>query len=268
MPTFDTPSPIVVTIEVGAGSVRLSTDERADTVVDIRPHDPDRAADVRAAEQARVDYRTGMLTVAAGRRGLSLGRGGAVDIDIALPARSSLQASSASANVTGDGSYAGLRFASASGDLRLENVTGNIKADTASGDITVESLVGDGTISTASGDARIGRLDGDVKFQAASGGLTVGTLRGHVTVQTASGSATVNTAVQGGFTVQSGSGVVQVGIPAGTAARLDLKTHSGTVDNALQASAGPADGDDTVAVRARTGSGDIAVRRASGPVAA
>ncbi|MDV3125250.1 DUF4097 domain-containing protein [Mycobacterium sp. 21AC1] len=268
MPTFDTPSPITATIEVVAGSVHLSAGERTDTVVDVRPRDPNRASDVRAAEQARVDYRNGVLKVSAGRRALSLGRGGAVDIDIALPAGSSLQASSASANVIGDGSYAESRFASASGDARLETVNGNLKADTASGDITVDCLVGDGKIATASGDARIGRLDGDVKFQAASGGLTVGTLRGHVTAQTASGSATVSAAVQGGFSVQTGSGVVEVGIPEGTAARLELKTHSGTVDNAMSASAGPADGDETVVVRARTGSGDISIRRAGGPVAA
>lgn len=268
MPTFDTPQPITAVIEVVAGSVHLSTSERDDTVVEIRPRDPNRTSDIRMAEQARVEYRNGRLQVSAGRRVLSLGRGGAVDIDIALPARSSLQASSASANIIADGAYADCRFASASGDARIETVNGNVKADTASGDITVESLVGDGKIATASGDARIGRLDGDVKFQAASGGLTIGALRGQATAQTASGSATVSTAVQGGLTVQTGSGVVEVGIPQGTAARLELKTHSGTVDNALPASDGPADGDETVVVHARTGSGDISVRRATGPVAA
>ncbi len=57
MPTFATPEPISVRVTVGAGSVRLVAADRADTVVQVRPHDQTRESDVRAAEQLRVDLR-------------------------------------------------------------------------------------------------------------------------------------------------------------------------------------------------------------------
>ncbi len=263
MPTFQTPEPITAVVEVVAGTVRVTATDRDDTVVDVRPRDPSRASDVRAAEQARVDFGHGTLTVSAGRRFISLGRGGAVDIAIELPSGSRLKASSASADVRADGTFADCRFSSASGNLLVDSVMGNVKADTASGTITVHLVRGNVSISTASGDATIDELEGDLKFQAASAGLTIGTLRGAVKSQSASGGVSVATAVNGTISAYTSSGEVEVGIAEGTAARLDLETRSGVVSNGLQPSDGPADGDETLVVHARTASGDIEVRRAA-----
>jgi hypothetical protein len=263
MPTFRTPEPISAAVEVVAGAVHVIASDRDDTVVEVAPRDPDRASDVRVAEQARIDYRDGALMVSAGRRMLSLGRGGAVRIDIALPAGSRLTVSAASADTEADGRYSDCRFATAGGDVRIDEVAGNLKADTASGDIAVGTVVGDARIATASGDARIAHVEGDVKFQAAGGNLTVGTLRGDLRVQAASGSVTVAVAAAGAFTAHTSSGEVEVGIPEGTAARLELTTGSGVVDNRLGPSDGPAAGDETLIVHARTGSGDISIRRAT-----
>ncbi|WP_051289207.1 DUF4097 family beta strand repeat-containing protein [Mycobacterium sp. URHD0025] len=262
MPTFRTPEPITAVVEIVAGAVHLASTDRNDTVVDITPRDPDRASDVRAAEQARVDFHNGTLVVTAGRKVLSFGRGGAVRIDIALPKGSRLKLSSASADIDADGVYSDCRCASASGAMRVAAVTGNIKADSASGDIAIGDVVGNARVATASGDATIDRIDGDINFQAASGSLSIGTLRGNVKHQAASGSVTVAVGVSGALSAQTGSGEVEVGIPEGTAARLELKSHSGTVDNGLQASEGPLDGDERFIVQARTGSGDISIRRA------
>ncbi|MFN6542047.1 DUF4097 family beta strand repeat-containing protein [Mycolicibacterium nivoides] len=267
MTTFHTAEPITAVVEIVAGAVHLAATDRDDTVVDIKPRDPERASDVRAAEQARVDFHNGTLVVTAGRKVLSLGRGGAVRVDIALPAGSRLNLSSASADIDADGVYSDCRCASASGSVRVATITGNIKADSASGDISIGDVAGNAQIATASGDASIDRIDGDVKFQAASGSLAVGTLRGHLRHQAASGSVTVGVGISGALSAQTGSGEVEVGIPEGTAARLELKTHSGTVDNGLQTSDGPADGDETFMVHARTGSGDISIRRAVGSAA-
>lgn len=264
MTTFHTPEPISSVIEVAAGAVHLAASDRDDTVVEIRPRDPDRASDVRAAEQARVDYRNGTLTVAAGPKFISLGRGGAVHIDIALPAASRLKVSTASATIEADGLYSECQFASASGNVVVATVEGNLKADSASGDITVDDLVGDAVISTASGKAALGRVEGDVTFKAASGGIDVGELRGNAKAQTASGPVRVAVAAGGAVTAFTSSGDVEVGIPQGTAARLELDTRSGTVSNGLQAADGPGDGEQTMVIHARTGSGDISVSRAAG----
>ena len=40
MPTFDTPEPIAVTLELGVGDVRIVASDRADTVVEVRPERP------------------------------------------------------------------------------------------------------------------------------------------------------------------------------------------------------------------------------------
>jgi DUF4097 and DUF4098 domain-containing protein YvlB len=145
----------------------------------------------------------------------------------------------------------------------MDAITGSVKADSASGDIDVTNVLGSASISTASGDARIGELHGELSFQAASGSLVVGELRGDAKSRTASGSVTITTAVKGAVSTQSSSGEVRVGIAEGTAAQLNLQTRSGTVSNSLESTDGPADGDETLLVHARTGSGDIAVRRST-----
>jgi DUF4097 and DUF4098 domain-containing protein YvlB len=236
--------------------------DRDDTVVDVRPRDESRPHDVKAAEQARVDFSNGTLAVTS-HRGFSFPRRGAVVVDVGLPAGSRLDVSVASANVVADGEYADCKFASASGDLTVESAAGNIKADTASGAVTVDVVKGAATINTASGGATIGDLDGDVKFRAASGSLMVRRLHGNVNAQTASGDVSVATAVNGGVSVQTASGEVVVGIAEGTAAQLDLRTRSGEVRNSLAASDGPAEGDEKLVVHARTGSGDVIVQRAT-----
>lgn len=267
MRTFDTPQPITVQIESAVGQVRLNASDRSDTVVEVRPCDESRAADVRAAERARVDFTHDTLNVSVGRWGPFGARTGAVDITVGLPSRSRLDISVASAQVHASGDYAGCRLASASGDVRVALVDGRIKADSASGRIAIDAANGGGSISTASGDVTIGALDGDLTFQAASGRLGVDRLRGSLKARTASGGVAVATAIQGEVCAHTASGDVEVGVAAGTAARLDIITGSGVVTNEMRPSDGPADGDDTLVVNVRTGSGDVAVRRsAANPV--
>jgi DUF4097 and DUF4098 domain-containing protein YvlB len=267
MPTFHTPEPILAYVELVSGSVTLSASDRDDTVVEVRPHDPSRSSDVKAAEQARIDFRNGRLTVKTGKKYISIGRGGAVDIDIALPSGSRLETASVSGDVQADGALAECKLSTVSGDLRVDVVDGNFKSDSVSGDIVAQSVTGNVTVSTVSGDVTIDQLEGDVKFQAASGGIIIGRLRGIAKAQTASGSIVVTRAVNGALTAQSGSGEVEVGIPQGTAARLDLRTRSGVVTNALDEADGPAEDDETLVVQVHTGSGDIMVRRSPAPAA-
>jgi len=169
----------------------------------VRAHDESRGADVRAADETRVDYANGKLTVSATRRGFALFRGGAVDIDIALPSQSRVKASVASADVRAQGVFADSKIASASGDVDLDVVDGNLKAATASGSVTVKGVSGNASVTTASGGATIGELDGILAFKAASGDLGVARLSGALRAQTASGSVTVATAVRGGIQVST-----------------------------------------------------------------
>jgi DUF4097 and DUF4098 domain-containing protein YvlB len=243
MPAFTTPGPITAHIAAGSGSVRLIATERTDTVVEVRPRDESRTTDVRSAEQARVDYTNGRLTVEPAKSGFLGYRMGAADIVVELPAHSRVRVAVASADVAAEGEFADFRLDSSSGRLDVQSVSGTAK------------------ISTASGDAAIADLNGDVKFQAASGSLSVDRLRGNATVTAASGSLTVATAVSGVVVAHTSSGDIEVGIPEGTAAQLDIMTGSGTLTNRMRPSDGPEPGDDTVRVRVRTGSGDVDIHR-------
>lgn len=263
MQTFDTPQPISVRIEAGVGSVRLAATERADTVVQVRPRDESCGSDVWAAEHTRVDFRDGKLVISGAKRGLPRFRGGAVELDIALPSRSRVYASLASADLHAEGEYSDFRFGSASGAVDVESVTGKIKGATASGSFRVNSVEGYATLGTASGAVHVGVLDGELKFKAASGSLTVDALRGSLKSRTASGSVAVGAAVRGAVSAATGSGDVAVGIPEGTAARLDITTGSGVVSNRLSPSDGPELGDETLSLQVRTGSGDVNIHRAT-----
>jgi hypothetical protein len=85
MPTFDTPEPISVTLEVGVGDIRIVASDRTDTVVDVRPSDPATKSDMTAAELTRVEYADGRLLVMApkGWRQWSF-RGGGESIDVEI----------------------------------------------------------------------------------------------------------------------------------------------------------------------------------------
>ncbi|SDZ94130.1 MULTISPECIES: DUF4097 family beta strand repeat-containing protein [unclassified Mycobacterium] len=262
MRTFPTPGPITATIELGAGAVRVTAADRPDTEVRVTPRDPLRAADVRAAEQAHIDFANDTLTVTVGKKLLSLSRG-AVTVDIALPSLSRLAVAVSSADLRVDGTVGDCRFDAASGNATLDAVEGNIKAATASGDLAVRRVLGNANASTASGELSIDGLDGGLKFQAASGSATVGTLRGSVHSRTASGSLTVAAAESGSISAATASGDVEVGVAQGTAANLDLDSRSGTVRSDLTPAAGPENDDRRLTVHARTASGDITIRRAT-----
>lgn len=92
MPTFDTPTPISATVDLVVGDVQLTATDRTDTHVEVRPSNAATEADVRAAEQTRVEYADGRLVVRSPRqRGFGLfGKPGSVDVTIGLPTGSHL----------------------------------------------------------------------------------------------------------------------------------------------------------------------------------
>ena len=57
MPAFETPEPILATIEVTVGDLRIAARDRTDTVVEVRPSDPSHEPDVRAAVEEELDER-------------------------------------------------------------------------------------------------------------------------------------------------------------------------------------------------------------------
>lgn len=282
MTSFPTPEPVSATIDLACvGDVRMTAGETTTTTVDVRPRDPQRAADVRAAEQVTVDLTGGLLQITAQRswRVNSLwGNGGAVDVTLELPAGSDLSVELAMGRLDVDGPVGRCRVKTAYGNVRLDR-TGVLEVRTSFGDITADVVAGSADLSTGSGSLRIGRIDGDaviknsngetrldevtgtLQVKAANGDISVARALDSVDARTAYGSVRVAEVQRGSAALETAYGDVEVGISAGTAAWLDASSKVGVVRSSLEATDSPAESEQTVEVRARTSYGDISITR-------
>jgi hypothetical protein len=285
MPTFSTPGPIAVHLELAAGEVRLVAGDRVDTVVEVRPADPSAGADVRAAEETRVDFSGGGLRVKAPRqRGPGLfGKVGAVEVVVELPAGSSLHGVGAMARFSSAGRLGACRIKTGMGDIALDaagaldldtgygavdvaRVHGDADVRTGSGKVRLHRVEGAAVVKTGNGDVRIGEVTGDVRVKSANGDISLEQGGATIVVATANGDVRVGSAGRGSVALASACGRLDIGIPAGTAARLDVQTGGGRFHNHLDSVDAPEPSDVTIDVRARTGYGDITVRRAPSTV--
>ena len=277
MPIFTTPDPISVTIDLSVGEVRLAASDRTDTVVEVRPSDASDDSDVQAAQQTRVGFADGTLTV-RGPRAPVLDRGGktrSVAVSIELPTGSAVHGDLAAGDVDSTGVLGEYRFRTSAGHFRLGR-TGRLRLDT-TGHITVDGVVGDAEVATGSGRVRIGEIDGAAVVENSNGRTDLGTVTGALRVRSANGDISVDRAEAGvdaktsngtirvgevardTVTLRTSAGDLEIGVAAGSAARFDLKTGRGRVNNAIDAP----DGHTTLDIRAHTGFGDITVRHAT-----
>jgi DUF4097 and DUF4098 domain-containing protein YvlB len=263
MPTFDTPSPIHARIELSGGSVRVRADARRDTVVDVRPSDPGSSADAQLADQTRVEYADGRLTVSVPRRPRLLFFGGSpsVHVEVLVPERSHLDVSSTAGDVDCEGQLGDVRVDTKYGDIRVDHSSA-ARVRTAAGDIAIAAADGPAEASTSYGEIRIARASGDLQLDSACGDITVDCALGSVGARTKYGQVRVHEAVHGSLDLETAYGAVEAGIRAGTAAWLDVAAASGRVRNLLTESDGPEGGEDSLRVRARTAYGNILIRRA------
>ncbi|MEE1735704.1 DUF4097 family beta strand repeat-containing protein, partial [Streptomyces sp. BE147] len=172
MPSFDTPQPISVTARVDAGSIQFTAADRTDTVVEVRPRDPKKDKDVRAAEQTGATYAGGVLTVRTPKSNL-FGRTGIVDVTVDLPTGSRIDVTGAWTQVLGEGRLGEAQVKTSSGDVRLDT-TGPLKLTAAHGSITVDRVEGPAEITTSSGSLRVGLVDGTAVLKNSHGTTTVG----------------------------------------------------------------------------------------------
>ena len=283
MPTFSTPGPIVFTGEVGSGRVHVIASDRASTDVEVRPSDPSRAADVAAAEQTRVEYGAGKLLV-TGPKGWNLGRGGSIEVEVALPTDSEVRGVSGAGTLVATGRLGSCQYKTGAGDIDIETA-GHVDVQTGAGDISVGSTTGRTQITTGTGRLRIGRIDGQAIIKNSNGDTSVGKITGDLRVRMGNGTLTVDEAAatvvaktghgdlrfgelsSGAVTLQTGVGNIDLGIRNGVAAWLDLNTQVGTVQTTLEATTEPKRGEDAVEVRARTFHGDINVHHSLATVA-
>jgi hypothetical protein len=272
----------MVTFDV-IGDVRITASDRADTEVVVRPADPSKTADVRAAEQTTVECTNGGLLVRTPRHWrhyTPFGGSGTVAVAIDLPTGSQVTGDSAHGHLAADGELGECRLKTALGDIRLDrtatlravtgygnvtvdHISGDAEITTGSGDVRVEAMQGAGAIRNSNGDTTIGEVGGDLRVKAANGDVSVGAAHGSVTARTANGDVRIAEARQGVIVVETAAGELAVGVREGTAAWLDVVTRFGAVRNTLDATDGPPPSGPTLQIRARTSVGDILIGRAA-----
>jgi len=281
MPTFDTPEPIAVTVELCVGDLRIVASERTDTAVEVRPSNSASKSDIAAAEQTRIDSADGRLLIKAPKSWRHYTpRGGreSIDIEIELPAGSKLRGEAAVAALRATGRLGECNFKISVGTIDIVDA-GPLQLRTTAGDITVGRVTGDAELTTSSGALRVDRIDGtavcknsngttwigeiggDLRVNGANGDIVVDQARASVVAKTANGDVRLGEVARGTIQAETARGRVDIGIADGVAAWLDLKTSFGNVHNSLDAATQPAADEDSVEVLARTAFGDITVRR-------
>jgi DUF4097 and DUF4098 domain-containing protein YvlB len=279
MPIFDTPKPISVTLDLGVGSARIVASDRTDTHVEVRPRGADREVDVKVADRTRVEYVDGRLTIKAPKQYRPFAKVGSIEVTIELPTGSGIQGESALGDFRTTGLLGECRLKTSFGEFQLDR-TGPLHLHTSTGDITVNHAGGRTEATTSSGTVRIHSIDGptvvkngngstwigevrgDLRANAANGDVSVRLAHADVAAKTALGAIRIGEVVRGAAVLETGTGELEIGIRAGTAARLDVRTSFGRVLNTLDATDAPLKSDETVSVRARTPLGDVVIRRA------
>ena len=259
MPTFETPGPISAAVLVAGAQVRLAATDRADTVVLVEPIDPANTSDVKVASRTRVDFSAGQLTV---KTTVSGDKKGSVAITIDLPAGSGLITDLAYSAVHAEGALGEVELHLASGRAQLDRVA-TLQASVARGEVAVGSIAGRAVITGSAVVARIGQAAAGLEFSTASGSVDIDRADGNVTATSGDAAIRIGRLTSGQAELTNRSGTIEVGVSAGTAARVDASSERASVRNSVPSPADPGPFDAQVAVRARSRHGDIIIARAA-----
>ena len=285
---FNTPSPIAVAFDLYVADVRFAVSDRADTIVEVSPSNPNKAADVKAAENTRVEYDDATRTLSIVSRkplnrfvNFSSKRPESINVVIQLPTDSDVRGEADLGDFQADGVLGNVVFKTDFGAIHLAE-TGPLNLRSGFGAITVEGVSGSAEVRTGSGDIRVGAVDGTAEVSNDNGKVRVGVVTGPAIVKCSNGSVSVDRALsditaessngevrigevaRGKVSATSKNGSVEVGVREGSAAWLELNTSVGRVYSELDSSDAPEADEpvDRVEVRASTKLGDVTIRRA------
>ncbi len=265
MPSFDTPEPISVTVDLGVADLQINASDRGDTVVEVEPNDPANTSDVAAAAKIAVEYINGVLQIKAPkgwRRYTFLGGAESIDVRIELPTGSHLSGRAGFGDLRCFGALGECRYKTGAGDLTVEQTSGSTELTTGSGTVAVDLIGGSAAIKNSNGNSWIGEVVGDLQVKAANGDVAVDHAHAAVTAKTANGDVHLDEVVSDVVVAETGFGKVDIAVRSGVAAWLDLHTGFGRVTNLLDVGDRPGPSEQTVEVRAHSSCGDISIRRA------
>ncbi|ROS74546.1 DUF4097 family beta strand repeat-containing protein [Cellulomonas sp. PhB143] len=279
MPTFPAPQPVPVLVDVPFANLHVVAGDRDDVVVTVLPTSSSRPGSVRAAEEVRVGRDGDAVTIACPGSWKQLVRpfaAGTADITVELPEGSEVRGRTGTLDVEGTlgvvemtlsagdacvGDAARLSLKVSAGSVVVGRVTGPVDVRAGAGAVRIAAVEGDATVRASNGTTTVGSVTGTLEVHGAHGDVVVDRVRGAVTAKTASGGVRVGRVERGTLTLTTSYGSIEVGVPEGTAAWLDVASQHGSVRNRLAPAAGPGQDEDTAEIHATTGYGDVVVRR-------
>lgn len=279
MHTFDTPGPVRLRVELWEGSLRILAEETGSTTVELTPErGDDDAQDL--IDRTTVEQRGDEIVVLIPKvKGGLFRRGTSVHAVIRVPVDSDLHLETGSADVDARGPLADVNVSTGSGDINLE-LTSDLQARLGSGDLRLEAASGSIDVKGGSSDLVIGDVAGAATILTGSGDVLLEHVAGHLTIKSGSGDVVLRRAGDdvnamagsgdlllkrvdhGQIKAKTGSGDIAIGVAPGTAVYLDILTVSGDVHSSLDRSGAPTDGEPTVEIDIKSGSGDVVLQRA------
>ena len=109
----------------------------------------------------------------------------------------------------------------------MDHATGNAEVTAGSGDVRVRALDGSAVIKNANGDTWVGVAGRDLRISAANGDIAVDRACASVVAKSSNGDVRLGEAVRGSVVLETRLGELEVGIPEGTAAWLDVRADAG-----------------------------------------
>ncbi|PXY30709.1 DUF4097 family beta strand repeat-containing protein [Prauserella flavalba] len=289
--TFDAEGPLELDIDVTVGRVDVRLGD-GDVLVEIR-HDPSAqapwtegvssllswvgerfggqfggpfgadfsASPSDAVEQSRIEKSGGRLVV-KGPKPLPL-RNTPLAVTVHAPKGSHLNIRTGTANVTVTGTAGRADVSTGSGSVDLEGAEGAATVRTGSGSVKLGPVPAGLQLRSGSGDVEAASLPGPATLATGTGDVWLGEVAGEVLIRTSSGDLSVADAAAGSIEAITGSGDVRIGVRGGVAAEIDLSSGAGRVSSELDVADAPPEGAVPLTIRARTGSGDALITKAT-----
>ena len=240
---FATPRAVRLEATIAAGEIHVSTLDGEESTVTL-------AGPEKLLEAMQVELVGDRLVVQQRRKSLFSFLGysdESLRVDVVVPPGSTVGITTASADATLDGSFAGLETKSASGGVRV-----------------IGDIAGDAIVSTVSGDVDLPHVSGDVTMRSVSGSVAAEAVDGSLSMKTVSGDVRVGALREGAAEVQSVSGDVELGVAPGTSIDVDAASASGDLSSEVPLGDAPRAGTGPrLVIRGNTVSGDFRVVRAA-----
>jgi hypothetical protein len=276
--TFTATGPVRDNIQQMHGDTRISTTPGTEVHVELTGHGRDAAAFV---EQTRIEFADDTLRLDMPRQGWGMVR---EDFDEAFGTDSDGVDQRNFLDRLGDlargvgrsvGSFKGrldvvvqvpddstVVLSTGAGDVDVTGRLRSVTASTGAGGVSVAGSHDSINASSGAGDVRTDATASSVRLKSGVGDVSIEDLNGSANLTTGTGEVRVGRAHSGDLRASTGVGNVQIGIPEGTAALLDLSTGVGSKRVDLEPSPEGPTGTQQVQIHASSGTGDLVVRRA------